>query len=84
MNVELKIEQHVATVTLCRPDALNAVAKSLNDSVGSMQALAVANPDLYINLADMIQGTMTPKQVAATTQAQFTQLAKAEGVKAFQ
>ena len=25
MNVELKIEQHVATVTLARPDALNAV-----------------------------------------------------------
>ena len=29
------------------------------DSVGSMQALAVANPDLYLNLADMIQGTKT-------------------------
>jgi raffinose/stachyose/melibiose transport system substrate-binding protein len=65
------------------PDALNAVAKSLTDSVGSMQALAVANPDLYINLADMIQGTKTPQQVAATTQAQFAQLAKAQGVKGF-
>jgi len=65
------------------PDALNAVAKSLTDSVGSMQALAVANPDLYINLTDMIQGTKTPQQVAATTQAQFAQLAKAQGVKGF-
>ena len=65
------------------PDALKAVAKSLTDSVGSMQALAVANPDLYINLADMIQGTKTPQQVAATTQAQFAQLAKAQGVKGF-
>jgi len=65
------------------PDALNAVAKSLTDSVGSMQVLAVANPDLYINLADMIQGTKTPQQVAATTQAQFAQLAKAQGVKGF-
>jgi raffinose/stachyose/melibiose transport system substrate-binding protein len=79
----VSIEKDVQTPSSV-PDALNAVAKSLNDSVGSMQALAVANPDLYINLADMIQGTMTPKQVAATTQAQFTQLAKAEGVKAFQ
>ena len=79
----VSIEKDVLTPSSV-PDALNAVAKSLNDSVGSMQALAVANPDLYINLADMIQGTMTPKQVAATTQAQFTQLAKAEGVKAFQ
>ena len=65
------------------PDALNAVAKSLTDSVGSMQALAVANPDLYINLTDMIQGTKTPQQVAAATQAQFAQLAKAQGVKGF-
>lgn len=65
------------------PDALTAVAASLADSVGSMQALAVANPDLYLNLADMIQGTKTPEQVAQTTQDQFAQLAKAQGVKGF-
>jgi len=65
------------------PDALTAVADSLADSVGSMQALAVANPDLYINLADMIQGTKTPEQVAQTTQDQFAQLAKAQGAKGF-
>lgn len=65
------------------PQALKDVAASLDDSVGSMQALAVANPDLYLNLADMIQGTKTPVQVAQTTQAQFAQLAKAQGVKGF-
>lgn len=44
-----------------------------------MQALAVANPDLYINLADMIQGTKTPEQVAEATQQQFAELARAQG-----
>ena len=53
------------------PQALKDVAASIDDSVGSMQALAVANPDLYLNLADMIQGTKTPVQVAQTTQDQF-------------
>jgi raffinose/stachyose/melibiose transport system substrate-binding protein len=48
-----------------------------------MQALAVANPDLYINLADMIAGQLSPEQVAATTQKQFAQLAKAAGVAGF-
>lgn len=65
------------------PQALKDVAASLDSSVGSMQALAVANPDLYLNLADMIQGTKTPVQVAQTTQDQFAQLAKAQGVKGF-
>jgi raffinose/stachyose/melibiose transport system substrate-binding protein len=65
------------------PEALIQVQKSLAGSVGSMQSLAVANPDLYINLADMVQGTKTPEQVAQTTQQQFDQLAKAQGVKVF-
>jgi raffinose/stachyose/melibiose transport system substrate-binding protein len=65
------------------PQALLDVHASLGDSVGSMQALAVANPDLYINLADMISGTLTPDQVAATTQKQFAQLAKAAGAPGF-
>ncbi len=65
------------------PQALLDVAKSLPGSVGSMQALAVANPDLYINLADMIQGTMSPDQVAKATQDQFAQLAKAAGAPGF-
>jgi raffinose/stachyose/melibiose transport system substrate-binding protein len=42
-----------------------------------MQALAVANPDLYINLADMLAGQMTPEEVAKATQDQFEQLAEA-------
>jgi raffinose/stachyose/melibiose transport system substrate-binding protein len=66
------------------PTALLDVAKALPTSVGSMQSLAVANPDLYIYLDDMIQGTKTPETVASATQTQFAQLAKAEGVKAFQ
>lgn len=65
------------------PTALQDVAKSLDDSVGSMQALAIANPDLYLNLGDMIQGTKTPEQVAQATQSQFAQLAKAQGAKGF-
>jgi raffinose/stachyose/melibiose transport system substrate-binding protein len=59
------------------PQALLDVHASLADSVGSMQALAVANPDLYINLADMLAGQMTPAQVASATQDQFEQLAEA-------
>jgi raffinose/stachyose/melibiose transport system substrate-binding protein len=65
------------------PKALLDVHASLPTSVGSMQALAVANPDLYINLADMITGTMTPEQVATATQDQFNQLAKAAGAPGF-
>jgi raffinose/stachyose/melibiose transport system substrate-binding protein len=65
------------------PDALTAVSDALTTSVGSMQALAVANPDLYINLANMLSGKMTPEKVASTTQAQFAQLAKAIGAPGF-
>jgi raffinose/stachyose/melibiose transport system substrate-binding protein len=65
------------------PKALLDVHASLGTAVGSMQALAVANPDLYINLADMIAGTMTPEQVAKATQDQFAQLAKAAGAPGF-
>jgi len=65
------------------PQALLSVHDSLGDSVGSMQVSAVANPDLYIFLADMIQGTTTPEQVAQQTQDQFVQLARAQGVEGF-
>lgn len=65
------------------PSALLSVSDSVGDSVGSMQALAIANPDLYIYLADMIQGTKTPEQVAEATQDQFAQLAKAQGAAGF-
>ena len=65
------------------PEALLSVSDSLADSVGSMQALAIANPDLYIFLADMIQGTKTPAEVAEATQSQFAELAKAQGAEGF-
>ncbi|TMR25174.1 extracellular solute-binding protein [Nonomuraea turkmeniaca] len=65
------------------PQALLDVHESVGASVGSMQALAVANPDLYLNLADMITGSLTPEQVAAATQKQFAQLAKAAGASGF-
>ncbi|MEV0399969.1 extracellular solute-binding protein [Actinoallomurus sp. NPDC050550] len=65
------------------PQALLAVHASLPTSVGSMQALAVANPDLYLNLSDMIAGKMPPEKVASTTQDQFAQLAKAAGAPGF-
>ncbi|MEO3867310.1 ABC transporter substrate-binding protein [Nonomuraea sp. B12E4] len=65
------------------PRALLDVHASLGQAVGSMQALAVANPDLYLNLADMVTGSMTPEQVAAATQKQFAQLARAAGAGGF-
>jgi raffinose/stachyose/melibiose transport system substrate-binding protein len=65
------------------PDALNANAASIGDSVGSMQVLAVVNPDLYLNLANMLAGQATPEKVAAATQAQFSQLAQAIGASGF-
>jgi ABC-type glycerol-3-phosphate transport system substrate-binding protein len=65
------------------PKALVDVHASLPTAVGSMQALALANPDLYINLADMIVGTMSPEDVAKATQDQFDQLAKAAGAPGF-
>ncbi|GMA28398.1 ABC transporter substrate-binding protein [Arenivirga flava] len=65
------------------PQALLDVSASLGDSVGSMQALAIVNPDLYLNLGDMIQGTQTPQQVAETTQSQFEELAGAIGASGF-
>jgi raffinose/stachyose/melibiose transport system substrate-binding protein len=61
------------------PRALLDVHASLAQSVGSMQADAIANPDLYLNLADMLAGEMTPEEVASTTQDQFEQLAEAAG-----
>jgi raffinose/stachyose/melibiose transport system substrate-binding protein len=61
------------------PQALLDVHAALANSVGSMQVLAVANPDLYINLADMLAGEMTPEEVAKATQDQFEQLAEAAG-----
>ncbi|GAA1960823.1 ABC transporter substrate-binding protein [Agromyces allii] len=65
------------------PQALLAVSDSLADSVGSMQALAIANPDLYLNLGDLIQGTMTTAEVGEATQKQFAELAKAIGAAGF-
>lgn len=65
------------------PSALLAVNDSVPTSVGSMQAQAIANPDLYIFLADMIAGTKTPEEVAQATQDQFAQLAKAQGAAGF-
>ena len=61
------------------PQALLDSAAAVSNSVGSMQSLAIANPDLYINLADMINGTKTPQDVTKATQDQFAQLAKAQG-----
>ena len=65
------------------PQALLSVSDSLGDSVGSMQALAIANPDLYIFLADMIQGTKSTTDVSEATQSQFAELAKAQGAAGF-
>jgi raffinose/stachyose/melibiose transport system substrate-binding protein len=65
------------------PALAGELAAALADSTGSMQAQAVVNPDLYLNLADMLAGALTPQEVAAATQDQFAQLAKAAGVSGF-
>lgn len=65
------------------PQAMIDETNSIANSVGSMQSLAIANPDFFVNLANMVNGTMTPQQVAKTTQDQFTQVAKAQGAKGF-
>lgn len=65
------------------PEVVQTIAKSVGGSAGSMQSDAIANPDLYINLANMVQGTQTPEQVAETTQKQFAGFAQAQGVKGF-
>jgi raffinose/stachyose/melibiose transport system substrate-binding protein len=65
------------------PNIAKQTATALNTAVGSMQQSAVVNPDFYVYLGDMVNGTKTPAQVASTTQSQFDQLAKALGVKGF-
>ncbi|MFC5370500.1 ABC transporter substrate-binding protein [Arcanobacterium bovis] len=65
------------------PQALVDSAASLKNAEGAMQSQAVANPDLYLNLANMVNGTVTPEQAAKATQDQFAQLAKAQGVPGF-
>jgi raffinose/stachyose/melibiose transport system substrate-binding protein len=65
------------------PTALTQNADSIATSVGSMQVSAIVNPDLFINLANMLAGEATPQAVAETTQAQFAQLAQAIGAAGF-
>jgi raffinose/stachyose/melibiose transport system substrate-binding protein len=65
------------------PEVAKLISASLGTSVGSMQSLAAANADLYLNMSKMIQGTQTPEQVAAATQKQFTGLAQAQGLDGF-
>lgn len=65
------------------PQALLDSAASLSNCVGSMQSQAVANPDLYLNMANMVNGAVTPEEAAQATQDQFAQLAKALGVAEF-
>ena len=65
------------------PELAKTAAAAISNSVGSMQSLAVANPDFYVFLADMVDGTKTPADVAKATQSQFAQLAQALGVSGF-
>jgi raffinose/stachyose/melibiose transport system substrate-binding protein len=69
------------------PDGLPAIngeiKDSLSNSVGSMQSLAAVNPDLWRNLQDMLNGGKTPEQVGEATNAQFSDLAKAQSLPGF-
>jgi raffinose/stachyose/melibiose transport system substrate-binding protein len=78
----VSIEPAVTTPTTV-PQVATAASAALDGAAGSMQQNAVVNPDFYVNLANMVNGTMTPEKVASTTQAQFAQLAQALGVKGF-
>ena len=78
----VSIEEGVETPATV-PSALQANADSIGDSVGSMQVSAIVNPDLYLNLANMLAGQATPEKVAEATQAQFSQLAQAIGAPGF-
>ena len=79
-TVSLQTERRDPGDRARRPEVGRRLAQ---DSVGSMQVSAVANPDLYLRLGDMIQGTLTPEQVGQQTQDQFAQLAAAQGVPGF-
>jgi len=65
------------------PTALTENAAAIGDAAGSMQVEAIVNPDLYINLANMLAGEATPEQVGEATQAQFAELAQAIGAPGF-
>lgn len=65
------------------PQALKDSASAVKNAAGSMQSEAIANPDLYINLADMINNTKTVDSAAKATQDQFAQIAKAQGASGF-
>lgn len=65
------------------PAAAVEANDALKNSVGSMQSLAIANPDLAMNLGDMIAGTKTPQQMGEATQSQFAELATAMGAEGF-
>ncbi|ACZ31922.1 extracellular solute-binding protein family 1 [Xylanimonas cellulosilytica DSM 15894] len=83
--------QDQATVSLLStvetPDSVPQVTRDLAaavaNSVGSMQAEAIVNPDLFLFLANMAQGTLTPEQAAQNTQDHFVQLARALGADGF-
>ncbi|MEJ1154649.1 ABC transporter substrate-binding protein [Microbacterium marmarense] len=68
------------------PDSATQLAETVNNWPStqlSMQEGAVANPDLYINLASMLVGTATPEQVGQQTASQFSQIASAQGIPGF-
>lgn len=65
------------------PSINGEIKDSLSNSVGSMQSLAAVNPDLWRNLQDMVNGGKTPEQVGEATDAQFSDLAKAQGLSGF-
>lgn len=65
------------------PQVTRDLAAAVANSVGSIQAQAIVNPDLFLFLANMAQGTLTPEQAAQNTQDHFVQLARALGAEGF-
>lgn len=57
--------------------------KALDTAQGVFQVKALNAPDMHLALADMIFGKDTPEQVAQACQAQFAQVAKAQGATGF-
>jgi raffinose/stachyose/melibiose transport system substrate-binding protein len=78
----VSIEKSVPTPATV-PDAAQASAKALDNSVPALQVESIITPNIEIYLGDMLFGKKTPLQVAQACQTQFTQQATAQGVAGF-
>jgi raffinose/stachyose/melibiose transport system substrate-binding protein len=79
----VSIQPAVPSPTGIPQATIDASPTAVAKTVPSMQEAAIVNPDLYLNLTDLLFGAKTPAQVAEATQSQFVQIAKAQGAAGF-